>query len=103
MPDVTVYPEGKTISLRWGENLLEGLRKAGIDLFAPCAGKGWCGKCAVVIEAADPDAFPTITSEEKALFKQRGDTENWRLACQVEVHGNAVIRIPVESRQRRWV
>lgn len=103
MPEVTVYPEGKTISLQWGENLLEGLRRAGIDLFAPCAGKGWCRKCAVVVEAAGPDALSTVTSEEKAFLEQHGDTEYWRLACQVEVRGRAVIRIPVESRQRRWV
>lgn len=103
MPEVTVYPEGKTVSLQWGENLLEGLRRVGIDLFAPCAGKGWCGKCAVVVEAAGPDALSTVTSGEKAFLEQHGDTEYWRLACQVEVRGRAVIRIPVESRQRRWV
>ncbi|MGB9800067.1 MAG: ASKHA domain-containing protein [Thermanaerothrix sp.] len=103
MPNVVIYPEGKTISLKPGENLLEGLRSANIDVFAPCAGKGWCGKCAVIVEAADPEALSTPTPEEIALLGQKKNAHNWRLACQVEVRENAVIRIPVESRQRRWI
>lgn len=38
--------KGKT-----GENLLEILRRNGLELSAPCGGNGKCGKCRVEIES----------------------------------------------------
>ena len=39
--------KGKT-----GENLLEILRRNGLELSAPCGGNGKCGKCRVEIESS---------------------------------------------------
>jgi len=49
MPLITFQPSGKTIEVSSGADLLEAARRAGVDVDAPCGGKGTCGKCSVSI------------------------------------------------------
>ncbi len=103
MPEVVLLPENCSIPAQPGETLLEALQRVGVDLLAPCAGKGWCGKCVVAVETVDPDALSPLSAEEKALLKRQGYPRGWRLACRAQVRGQVWVRIPETSRRRRWV
>lgn len=45
-----VQVEGRILTVRDGENLLEILRRVGLGPDAPCGGNGTCGKCAVKVD-----------------------------------------------------
>ena len=88
---VTFYPMGKVIEVNKGENLLNAARKAGINIDAPCGGKGSCGKCRVIVEEGQVTTQPTteLTPEEKS----RG----YYLACLTTVESDLVVKVPIES------
>jgi ferredoxin len=47
-----------------GASLLDTMRLDGIDLEAPCGGKGVCGKCRVIIESGNDNKW----SDEEIKF-----------------------------------
>ncbi len=50
MPVLKITRDGeppRLIRAETGENLLEVLSRNGIEIFAPCGGKGTCGKCRI--------------------------------------------------------
>jgi ferredoxin len=59
MPEVTVIygSEIKTVRAEDGEILGEVVARTGLPLEQPCAGRGTCGKCKVLVEegTAPPD------------------------------------------------
>lgn len=94
MPNVTVVygEEEKTIQAENGELLGDVIAKTGLPLEQPCAGRGTCGKCKVLVEegVAEPDEieFENLTPGEIAL--------NNRLACRARVEGDSrVVLTPI--------
>ena len=89
MPKVTVIygSEIKTVQAEDGEILGEVVARTGLPLEQPCAGRGTCGKCKVLVEegTAPPDEIElkNLTAGEIAL--------NNRLACRARVHGETRI------------
>ncbi len=89
MAEVTVIygPEIKTIQAEEGEILGEVVVRTGLPLEQPCAGRGTCGKCKVLVEegSAPPDEIEldNLTAGEIAL--------NNRLACRARVQGETHI------------
>jgi uncharacterized 2Fe-2S/4Fe-4S cluster protein (DUF4445 family) len=89
MPSVAViYGEQvKTIQAEAGSLLGEAIATTGLPLEQPCAGRGTCGKCKVLVEAgaAEPDEIERqhLTPGELAL--------NNRLACRAVLQGDARI------------
>jgi len=85
MAKVTVIygTEIKTIQAEEGEILGDVVARTGLPLEQPCAGRGTCGKCKVLVEegTAPPDEFElkNLTAGEIAL--------NNRLACRARVQG----------------
>jgi len=71
-----------------GENLLELARKAGVAIDAPCAGNGTCGKCRVKLISG------AVEMEKNNHLSDADFADQWRLACQSRVCGDAVIWIP---------
>ncbi|MBR0450802.1 MAG: DUF4445 domain-containing protein [Oscillospiraceae bacterium] len=74
-----------------GENVLRAAQRAGIEIDAPCAGNGTCGKCRVrlisgALEMQPNPRLPYIDYEEM-----------WRLACQSKVIGDAVVWVPATA------
>ena len=67
---LTVLPQGRTLTVRHGETLLEALRAVGLPVEAPCGGQGTCGKC---------------------LVRVNGETVR---ACQHRVEGNLTVELP---------
>lgn len=89
MPSVTViYGEQvKTIRAEAGSLLGDAIAATGLPLEQPCAGRGTCGKCKVLVEegVAEPDEIERqhLTRGELAL--------NNRLACRARLQGDARI------------
>lgn len=88
MAKVTVYLEGKvyTASFEGTPLLREVLSVNGVYPPQPCGGNGRCGKCAVTAEGAVSEAND---SEIRA---------GSRLACQIRLLGDAVIRFAQEEK-----
>jgi uncharacterized 2Fe-2S/4Fe-4S cluster protein (DUF4445 family) len=94
MPKVTVVygEEEKTVQAKNGALLGDVIAETGLPLEQPCAGRGTCGKCKVLVEegVADPDEieFENLTPGELAL--------NNRLACRARVEGESrVVLTPI--------
>jgi uncharacterized 2Fe-2S/4Fe-4S cluster protein (DUF4445 family) len=89
MPEVTVIygSEIKTLSAEEGEILGDVVARTGLPLEQPCAGRGTCGKCKVLVEegTAPPDEIEleNLTAGEIVL--------NNRLACRARVQGETHI------------
>lgn len=89
MPKVTVIygEETKTIPAEEGEILGDVIGRTELPLEQPCAGRGTCGKCKVLVEQgiAPPDEIEkkNLTSGELAL--------NNRLACRAKVQGETQV------------
>jgi len=89
MAEVTVIygSEIKVVQAEEGENLGEVVARTGLPLEQPCAGRGTCGKCKVLVEkgTAPPDEIElaNLTPGEIAL--------NNRLACRAMVQGETRI------------
>jgi uncharacterized 2Fe-2S/4Fe-4S cluster protein (DUF4445 family) len=73
---VVFQPEGREVSIHQGATLLEAAGQAGIFLTSPCAGKGTCRKCTVMLAPSGPPI----------------------LACQHRVEGDLTVVVPPESR-----
>lgn len=89
MEEVTVIygAKVKVVQAEEGENLGEVVARTGLPLEQPCAGRGTCGKCKVLVEkgTAPPDEIEleNLTPGELAL--------NNRLACRARVQGETRI------------
>ncbi|MCA8952719.1 MAG: (2Fe-2S)-binding protein [Planctomycetes bacterium] len=81
-----------------GENLRDVAGRAGVAIyrswhaFLNCKGKGKCGSCR--IELADPASVQPAerTSAESRHLDRRFSDAGTRLACQIEICGDAVVR-----------
>jgi uncharacterized 2Fe-2S/4Fe-4S cluster protein (DUF4445 family) len=89
---ITFEPDGTTIRVDKGTNLLEAALAAGVHINATCGGQGVCGKCRVVIEAGEVD------SEKTEKIDQEEYDTGWRQACRTALLSDCTIRIPDESR-----
>ncbi|MEM0376711.1 MAG: ASKHA domain-containing protein [Thermofilum sp.] len=93
---VVVEPYGLKLPVKGCRTLYEIFQAAGIPLRSDCGGRGFCGKCRVVLRVEGETSQPTqpemkhLTAEELA--------RSYRLACQVRVCGSAVAYLPPESR-----
>jgi uncharacterized 2Fe-2S/4Fe-4S cluster protein (DUF4445 family) len=91
MPKVTVtYGEKvETVEAKAGSIIGEAITATGLPLEQPCAGRGTCGKCKILVESgvAPPDEieFENLTSGELAV--------NNRLACRARVEGDAKVTL----------
>jgi len=94
MPQLTIIygEQTKTIQVAAGSLVGDAIAAAGLPLEQPCAGRGTCGKCKVLLEAglAPPDAVEraNLTPGELAVGN--------RLACRARLHADAqVVLAPV--------
>jgi len=79
-----------------GENLRLLANASGVFIRSDCNGDGTCGKCRVVI-AEHGESLGELTYSEQDLLSERDARQGYRLACQVYVKENLVVRIPEES------
>jgi len=89
-------PDGRIVKAQQGENLRQLANVSGVFIRSDCNGDGTCGKCRVVI-AEHGESLGELTYSERDLLTEREVRQGYRLACQVYVRENLVVRIPEES------
>jgi uncharacterized 2Fe-2S/4Fe-4S cluster protein (DUF4445 family) len=90
---VVFQPSGRQVDAEAGQTLLDLTRSLGIEIQAPCGGKGTCGGCRVQIaEGAEPPTEPDL---RQLSHEELG--RDLRLACQTRVHGDMTVVIPRET------
>jgi len=83
---LTLLPERNELTVFEETILADALIDAGVYLPMPCGGKGVCGKCKV---KAEGQLSEKTNIEEKVL----NDHQDYRLACQARITGNACVHI----------
>lgn len=91
--DVKIQINGeKTITVGAGSSLLTVLSNEKIFLPSACGGGGTCAMCKCQITEGGGEILPTETGH----INRRMQKEHWRLACQVKVKNDMVIKVPEE-------
>jgi uncharacterized 2Fe-2S/4Fe-4S cluster protein (DUF4445 family) len=92
MPLITFHPEGKSIEVPRGTELLDAVHQAGISLDASCGGEGTCGNCLVRIESGE------IDSDASELLSPAQAAQGFVLACKSRIlNVPVVVEIPAQS------
>ena len=89
-------PEGRVVKAEPGENLRLLANASGVFIRSDCNGDGTCGKCRVII-AENGESLGELTYSEQDLLTEKEVQQGYRLACQVQVKENLVLRIPEET------
>ncbi len=82
---LTTASESVFLTAEAGDNLLEVLRQRP-DLAppAPCAGRGRCGKCRIILDDAGNNGVPAIHDDERVTITAADLEKGIRLACRLE-------------------
>lgn len=89
----------KVLEVEPGSSLLSTLSEQNIFLPSACGGGGSCGMCRCNVDEGGGDILPT----EVNFFTRKQQQEKYRLACQVKVRQDMVIRVPEASLGvRKW-
>ncbi len=85
-------PDGKTVEVERGEDLLHAAIQAGALIHSSCGGDGVCGRCKVVVKRGEYRTEPSgrITRDEKK--------KGYVLACLTTPQSDMVVLIPPKSR-----
>ncbi|MCR4668906.1 MAG: 2Fe-2S iron-sulfur cluster binding domain-containing protein, partial [Clostridia bacterium] len=75
-----------------GEKVLNAALAHGIEIDAPCAGNGTCGKCRVRLISGALE----MPDNPRLSYADREDM--WYLACQSRVIGDAAVWVPSSAR-----
>ncbi len=69
------------------------LEERGVSLYAPCSGRGTCGRCAVIVET--DNCPPSDRDIERFSKDELG--QGFRLACRAFPKGDVTVRVPEEE------
>jgi uncharacterized 2Fe-2S/4Fe-4S cluster protein (DUF4445 family) len=92
---VLINPLNVELTAEKGDVLLTVMREGGVRIESLCGGKGICGKCRVIHENGEFQAFSD--APDKFLSQEELD-EGYQLACRTRLLGDCVFTIPTESR-----
>ena len=95
MASIIFIPSEKKTQPDGRQTILQMAQALGIPLQASCGGKKKCGKCRVIIEAAE-GLLPLPSEREKETLGEQ-IKQGFRLACETVLTSGARIRIPEES------
>ncbi|CAH2212000.1 ASKHA domain-containing protein [Tepidibacter aestuarii] len=79
----------KNVYIKKGQNILQGVKENNISFYAPCSGKGICGKCKVKIK----NSTSNITEEEIKHLSKKEIKEGIRLACKTYMTEDGEVEI----------
>lgn len=110
-PLVIFMPSGRRGRVPAGQTLLEAARQLGVDIESICGGRMTCNKCPVRLESGNfqkhgiisQDSHLSPASDEEIAFLAKRGWEDYRLSCQAEVCGDALIFVPEESRGKKQI
>ena len=92
---VFLDPINRELIAERGDILLDIMRDAGVRIESLCGGKGFCGKCKVILDNGRVEKKSTIP--DKYLSQQELDA-GYYLACMVRLLEDCKFTIPTESR-----
>jgi len=92
---VLFNPINREIFAEKGDTLLDRMREEGVHIEAICGGKGFCGKCKVILEKGKVEKKSTIPDK---LLSEAELANGFYLACMVRLVEDCVFTIPAESR-----
>lgn len=92
---VLLNPINRELSAERGDILLDRMREEGIHIEALCGGKGFCGKCKVILERGRVEK--RSTTPDKLLSHEELE-QGYHLACMVRLVEDCEFSIPTESR-----
>jgi uncharacterized 2Fe-2S/4Fe-4S cluster protein (DUF4445 family) len=101
MPTINVSygAQTRTIEVASGTSLGEAIATSELPLEQPCAGRGTCGKCRVLVEignSAPGNPLGELDSVERLLLSTAEQAAGYRLACRAQVLGDvSVVLAPV--------
>ena len=102
-------PTGLKTKAEEGETVYEAGLRAGVDIQSICGGKGLCKRCQIEVDTGKhakfkievtEDNYNKISPTEKKAIHDGELPEGRRLSCRTKVHGDLVINIPADSRER---
>jgi len=97
--DVSYGPRTESIQVAAGTGLGEAIAGTGLPLEQPCAGRGTCGKCRVLIERQHGpvgEPLSALDDVEQTLLSPAERAAGYRLACRARVLGDvSVVLAPV--------
>lgn len=94
MPMVTFLPEGVSVEVEEGTNLLQAAQDNNITIQTTCGGKAQCRECIVQVVEDDDALTPLCRAEEKLLGNVYFITKE-RLSCQTQVlKSGAIVTVP---------
>ena len=94
MATITFTPSGETIEVPVGTSLLDAAVLCELDLAAPCAGQGRCGRCRVRIRSGE------VERRSNAGLETADILGGWAVACQTFVSGPVEVEVPERRRER---
>ncbi len=94
MATVTFSPSGESIEVPVGTSLLDAAILCDLDLPAPCAGQGRCGRCRVRIMGGE------VQRRSNAGLEVGEIAEGWAVGCSTYVTGPVEVEIPPRRRER---
>lgn len=84
---ISIPQFNKTIESDPGAMVMDTLNSEGLIMYAPCGGKGTCGKCKVQIKGKAND----LTEDEKRILTDEEIDKGIRLACRTSVLGDVEV------------
>jgi len=92
MPLITFQPSGITIDVQADTTLLDAARSAGVEIDAPCGGKGTCGNCTVRIVSGQVDC------ESLGVLTQAEIDQGFVPTCRTSLQdADVVVEVPDQA------
>jgi len=85
---VTFATSGTEVDVPTGASLLDAAQMGGVEVPAPCAGQGRCGRCRVRIVSGEVDR------RSNAALAASEVLDGWAVACQTHVREAVTIEVP---------
>ena len=79
----------KTLTACSNDSILDILNQNNLLIYAPCGGKGVCGKCKVIVHGA----VNPLTDSEKKILHEEEIKHGTRLACKTYIKSAAEVRL----------
>ena len=93
----------RTVEARQGETVVEAVRRSSVledmrrthdvSLPAPCAGRGRCGRCRIILDNPGSAEVPPLHEAEEELLSEKDVQNGVRLACQLHVVDGMKLRL----------
>src|SRR5271157_3372280 len=92
MPRITFQPSGITIDVKRETTLLDAARSAGVEIDAPCGGKGTCGNCAISIISGQ------VLCESPGVLTEAEIDQGFVPTCRTSVQdADVVVEVPDQA------